>query len=145
MQLARASRERKRRRHISTLDSENPATVSVAAIYIDGTRTTFLRTLPHSELGSEFTYALVGRAISLRLLAKSASASNVPCLIRNFACTFDQNAALKEIGDMIAHVVNVMATKEDVADRKHELKRDIALLHAQVNSIEMQLSGMKHG
>jgi hypothetical protein len=31
---------------------------------------------------------------------------------------------------MVAHVVKLMATKEDLADLKHNLKRDIASLHA---------------
>ena len=44
----------------------------------------------------------------------------------------------KEIRDLsasVAHVVKHMATKDDIADLKHELKGDIA----HVNSIEAQL------
>ncbi|MFA6139556.1 MAG: hypothetical protein WC684_02425 [Hyphomicrobium sp.] len=33
---------------------------------------------------------------------------------------------LKEIGDMLAHIVKHMATKDDIADLKMELKGDIA-------------------
>jgi hypothetical protein len=48
----------------------------------------------------------------------------------------------KEIADLsasVAHVVKHMATKEDIADLKHELKSDIARVQDQVNSIEAQL------
>lgn len=43
---------------------------------------------------------------------------------------------LKEIGDMLAHVVTHMATKDDIA----ELKGDIVRVQEQVTSIEGQLS-----
>ena len=46
---------------------------------------------------------------------------------------------LKEIGDMLAHVVKHMATKDDIADLKIELKGDIARVQEQVNSIEAEL------
>jgi hypothetical protein len=98
-----------------------------------------LRTLPHSELGSEFTYTLVGRAISLRLLPKSdVSSSKIPYFICNFralAHSIGSRAIFEEHDTqrnrrMVAHVVKLMATKEDLADLKHDLKRDIASLHA---------------
>ena len=51
----------------------------------------------------------------------------------------------KEIRDLsasVAHVVKHMATKDDIADLKQELKGDIARVQEQVNSIETEL---KHG
>ena len=50
---------------------------------------------------------------------------------------------LKEIGDMLAHVVKHMATKDDIAELKHELKGDVARVQDQVNSIEAQLRETK--
>ena len=44
---------------------------------------------------------------------------------------------LKEIGDMLAHVVKHMATKEDL--EKLATKEQLTALHMQVNSIEAQL------
>ena len=44
-----------------------------------------------------------------------------------------KETTLNEIGEMLAHVVKHMATKDQ-----------IIALHAQVNSIETQLRGMKH-
>jgi hypothetical protein len=49
---------------------------------------------------------------------------------------------LKEIGDMLTHVVKHTATKDDIAELKIELKGDIARVQEQVNSIEVEL---KHG
>jgi len=46
---------------------------------------------------------------------------------------------LNELGDMLAHVVKHMATKDDIADLKIEIKGDIARVQEQVNSIEAQL------
>jgi len=46
---------------------------------------------------------------------------------------------LKEIGDMLTYVVKHMATKDDIADLKIELKGDIARVQEQVNSIEAEL------
>ena len=49
----------------------------------------------------------------------------------------------KEIRDLtasVAHVVKHMATKDDLAELKRELKGDIASVHDQVNSIEKQLT-----
>lgn len=51
---------------------------------------------------------------------------------------------LNELGDMLAHVVKHMATKEDIAELRNEMatKDQVIALHAQVNSIEVEL---KHG
>jgi hypothetical protein len=46
---------------------------------------------------------------------------------------------LKEIGDMLTHIVRHMATKDDIADLKIELKGDIARVQEQVSSIEAEL------
>lgn len=46
---------------------------------------------------------------------------------------------LNELGDMLAHVVKHMATKEDIADLKTVLKGDISRVQEQVNSIEAEL------
>jgi hypothetical protein len=61
--------------------------------------------------------------------------------------TLDDIAAIlakhgKEIRDLsasVAHVVKHMATKDDIADLKIELKGDIARVQEQVNSIEAEL------
>jgi len=50
---------------------------------------------------------------------------------------------LNELGDMLAHVVKHMATKDDIADLKIEIKGDIARVQEQVNSIEAQLRDTK--
>ena len=56
-----------------------------------------------------------------------------------------KKTTLKEIADMLAHVVKHMATKEDVADIRREMatKDQLAALHTQVNSIEAQLRETK--
>jgi hypothetical protein len=48
---------------------------------------------------------------------------------------------LDELGDMLAHVVKHMATKEDIADIRREMatKEQLSALHAHVSSIETQL------
>jgi hypothetical protein len=51
---------------------------------------------------------------------------------------------LKEIGEMLAHVVKHMATKDDIASMRTELKGDVVRVSEQVTSIETQLRGMKH-
>jgi ribosome-interacting GTPase 1 len=55
-----------------------------------------------------------------------------------------KKTTLKEIGDMLAHVVKHMATKEDIADIRREMatKEQLAALHTQVSSIEAEI---KHG
>ena len=50
-----------------------------------------------------------------------------------------KKTTLEEIGDMLAHVIKHMATKEDLAEMRRELKTDIAGVHEQVNGIERQL------
>jgi hypothetical protein len=50
---------------------------------------------------------------------------------------------LEEIGEMLTHVVKHMATKEDIADLRRELKGDIVAVAQQVNAIETDLRGMK--
>ena len=53
-----------------------------------------------------------------------------------------KKTTLKEIGDMLAHVVKHMATKDDIAEIRKEMatKQGVAALHKQVNSIEKQLT-----
>jgi phage-related tail fiber protein len=51
--------------------------------------------------------------------------------------------AFKEQGYMLEHVVKHMATKEDLAELRHELKGDIASVQTQANSIERQLRETK--
>ena len=53
-----------------------------------------------------------------------------------------KKTTLKEIGEMLAHVVQHMLTKED--GEKFATKDQIVALHTQVNSIETQLRDMKH-
>jgi hypothetical protein len=48
-----------------------------------------------------------------------------------------KKTTLKEIGDMLAHVVKHMATREDL--EKLATKDQIIALHTQVSSIEAQL------
>jgi hypothetical protein len=50
---------------------------------------------------------------------------------------------LNELGEMVQHVVKHMATKEDIADLKRELKSDVAAVHEQVNSIEAELKNTR--
>jgi hypothetical protein len=45
---------------------------------------------------------------------------------------------------MLAHVVKHMATKDDIAQVRRELKGDIVRVSEQVSSIETQLRGMQH-
>ena len=54
-----------------------------------------------------------------------------------------KKTTLNEIGEMLAHVVKHMATKDDITDLRHDLKGDIANLQTQVNSIEQQLRETK--
>ena len=57
-----------------------------------------------------------------------------------------KKTTLDELGQMLAHVVEHMATKEDVADIRSDMatKEQIVALHTQVNAIETQLRGMRH-
>jgi hypothetical protein len=50
---------------------------------------------------------------------------------------------LGEIGEMLAHVVKHMATKDDLAELKRELKGDILTVQQHVTSIERQLRETK--
>src|SRR3954447_26672226 len=52
-----------------------------------------------------------------------------------------KETTLNEIGEMLAHVVKHMATKDDIADVRKEMatKDQILGLQTQVNSIEQQL------
>ena len=60
-----------------------------------------------------------------------------------------KKTTLKEVGEMLVHVVKHMATKEDVEDIRRDMtgmatKEQVVALHTQVNSIETHLRGMKH-
>ena len=57
-----------------------------------------------------------------------------------------KETTLNEIGEMLAHVVKHMATKDDIADIRRDMatKDQIIALHTQVNSIEVQLRDMRH-
>ena len=57
-----------------------------------------------------------------------------------------KETTLNEIGEMLAHVIKHMATKDDIADIRRDMatKDQIIALHTQVNSIETQLRRMKH-
>jgi hypothetical protein len=55
-----------------------------------------------------------------------------------------KETTLNEIGEMLAHVVKHMATKDDVAAVRTELKGDIVRVGEQVASIEVQLRDMRH-
>jgi hypothetical protein len=50
-----------------------------------------------------------------------------------------KETTLKEISEMLTHVVKHMATKDDIID----LRRDILTVQTQVNSIEQQLRETK--
>ena len=52
-----------------------------------------------------------------------------------------KKTTLKEIGDMLAHVVKHMATKDDL--EKLATKEQLFALQTQVNSIETQLRNTK--
>jgi hypothetical protein len=54
-----------------------------------------------------------------------------------------KQTTLNELGQILELVVKHMATKEDVADLKRDLKGDVAAVHVQVNSIERQLRETK--
>ena len=55
-----------------------------------------------------------------------------------------KETTLNEIGEMLANVVKHMATKDDIAEVRRELKGDIVRVSEQVASIETQLRDMKH-
>jgi hypothetical protein len=54
-----------------------------------------------------------------------------------------KKTTLNEVGEMLAHVVKHMATKDDIASLRTELKADIVRLGDQVHSIEQQLRDTK--
>jgi hypothetical protein len=56
-----------------------------------------------------------------------------------------KETTLNELGAMMEHVVKHMATKEDIAELRSELKTDISLLQTQANSIEIDIRIMKRG
>ena len=56
-----------------------------------------------------------------------------------------KETTLNEVGSMLKHIVKHMATKEDLAELRTELKTDIATLQTQTNSIETEIRGMRHG
>jgi hypothetical protein len=49
-----------------------------------------------------------------------------------------RKTTLNEIGEMLAHVVKHMATKDDIAEVRKDMatKEQLVALHTQVNSIE---------
>ena len=53
---------------------------------------------------------------------------------------------LKELGQMLVHVIKHMATKEDIAEVRRDMatRDQVVVLHTQVNSIETQLRGMQY-
>jgi hypothetical protein len=51
----------------------------------------------------------------------------------------EQGEEIKDLTETGGFVVKHMATKDDVADLRRELKGDIAAVQSQVNSIEQQL------
>jgi hypothetical protein len=53
-----------------------------------------------------------------------------------------KKTTLDELGKMIAHVVEHMATKDDL--KNLATKDQLVALHTQVNSIETQLRDMRH-
>ena len=52
-----------------------------------------------------------------------------------------KKTTLNELGEMLAHVLKHMATKEDIADLRNEMatKEHLSTLLTQVSSIEAQL------
>lgn len=54
-----------------------------------------------------------------------------------------KKTTLNEIGEMVAHVVKHMATKDDIAELKTELKGDIVKLSEQIYGIEQELKSIR--
>ena len=67
--------------------------------------------------------------------------SSAYCAIsyRTYNSLMAKKITLKEIGDMLTHVVKHMATKEELAELRIEIKGDIARVQEQVSSIEAEL------
>jgi hypothetical protein len=55
-----------------------------------------------------------------------------------------KDITLNEIGDTLAFIVERMATKDDIAELRRDLKGEIFSLQQQVTSIETQLRDMRH-
>ena len=55
-----------------------------------------------------------------------------------------QGKEIRDLTESVAHVVKHMATKDDIADVRRELKGNIVRVSEQVASIETQLRDMKH-
>ena len=57
-----------------------------------------------------------------------------------------KDITLKEVGEMLEHVVKHMATKDDIAEIRNDMARkdQLVTLHTQLSSIETQLRAMKH-
>ena len=62
-------------------------------------------------------------------------------MARGFAT---QGKEIRDLTKSVAFVVKHMATKDDIADVRRELKGDIVRVSEQVASIETQLRDMKH-
>ena len=54
-----------------------------------------------------------------------------------------KEATLNELGEMLTHVVEHTATKEDIAALRTDLKSDIAALGEQIGSIERELKSIR--
>jgi hypothetical protein len=92
----------------------------------------------------------MARPLNRRLLHSLATSSSFTAYpfpgvaLERIASILDEHGkVLKEHGDMLEHVVKHMATKEDIAELRHELKGGIASVQTQVNSIERQLRETK--
>ena len=55
-----------------------------------------------------------------------------------------QGKEIRDLTESVAFVVKHMATKDDIADVRRELKGDIVRVSEQVASIETQLRDMQH-
>ena len=55
-----------------------------------------------------------------------------------------QGKEIQDLTETLGFVVKQMATKDDIADLRRELKGDIVVVAQQGNSIETQLRDMRH-
>src|SRR5262245_37478862 len=78
---------------------------------------------------------MANKKITLVALAKKMAAG----FSKLSAAVETQGKDIKDLTESVAFVVKHMATKDDIASLRTELKGDIAALHTQVNSIERQL------
>jgi ABC-type transporter Mla subunit MlaD len=90
------------------------------------------RANPHRTEKDEAHAKRMTRKITLETLAKQIAEA--------FA---KQGKEIKDLTESVAFVVKHMATKEDIAELRHELKGDIASVQTQVNSIERHLPETK--